>query len=719
MPANITAQVAVLPGTPAGLYELLLTATSRGITEIVPLYLTVQDDPDATDLQMGYITYGLGDVAVAGEVYSYTLAPRNISANPALNTEVVETTDNADVLTLADDGGCAVDDSGTQIDLTCALGDLPADSENVDVTIAWLVNPDVADGMWINHRGVVSSTVTETSQLDNESEYAVQVVRRSDLELLTQADVAVAGSSLTYTTTVTNYGPSYADGVTVDLYLPLGVSLAAATAGCVQDVDLVTCDVGALAVDESAEVTVTVGIVPDFQWGGMESLFVATSQSEDLYFYDNYEFVYSDVFAAADLTVAITPDRAEAVEGETVDYLITVENHGPSQATAVDLALIMPDSSDIVDVRVGDVTEIPNELTIAAGASLTVTVSVLFMEDSAGQLVLMEAEASAAEANLVTASDESLVVSNANPTAVLSDTFMVNEGEWGILRVSVDDAGTTYDPLTVAWDLNNDGVFNDASGAIALFDARTVDGPATQPIAVKVTDDEGGQVVVSSVVAIQNVAPAADAGVDQTHQFDQPFVVDLHYVDPSPTDSHSTQVDWGDGTVDTMPGGVRASVVQISHTYNKVGVFTVNACVTDNNGGQGCDQIIAQAACQENGLTAQFDSTGAKIAIQLTNPSGKTTIPAGLPFTLYSNGAVLHTFTLDQESARGRHPVPGLHPDRCASDYLHVGSGHGRQRNRGKTTQLCSGKVERTVALTTVQLFLPLVNRQSALSSNP
>ena len=77
---------------------------------------------------------------------------------------------------------------------------------------------------------------------------------------------------------------------------------------------------------------------------------------------------------------------------------------------------------------------------------------------------------------------------NAPPSADAGGPYTVAEGS----SVTVTAAGTDEDgdALTYAWDLDNDGDFDDATGASTSFSAATIDGPATRTVRVQVSDGE-------------------------------------------------------------------------------------------------------------------------------------------------------------------------------------------------------------------------------------
>jgi hypothetical protein len=78
------------------------------------------------------------------------------------------------------------------------------------------------------------------------------------------------------------------------------------------------------------------------------------------------------------------------------------------------------------------------------------------------------------------------------------------EGSTATLDATVDGAAGTS---TVEWDLDDDGAFDDGAGASATIEA--LDGPASLPVAARVTDEAGRQATGSATVEVTNVAPTA------------------------------------------------------------------------------------------------------------------------------------------------------------------------------------------------------------------
>ena len=75
---------------------------------------------------------------------------------------------------------------------------------------------------------------------------------------------------------------------------------------------------------------------------------------------------------------------------------------------------------------------------------------------------------------------------NHAPTVDAGGPYTVAEGSSVAVAATGGDADG--DALTYAWDLDNDGDFDDATGQTASFSAATIDGPASRTVRVRVSD---------------------------------------------------------------------------------------------------------------------------------------------------------------------------------------------------------------------------------------
>ena len=95
---------------------------------------------------------------------------------------------------------------------------------------------------------------------------------------------------------------------------------------------------------------------------------------------------------------------------------------------------------------------------------------------------------------------------NAPPSVDSGGPYTVAEaGSVAVMAVGTDEDGDT---LTYAWDLDNDGSFDDATGPSTPFAAESIDGPAVRTVRVQVSDGEY-TAVDSATVNVINVPPTA------------------------------------------------------------------------------------------------------------------------------------------------------------------------------------------------------------------
>jgi uncharacterized repeat protein (TIGR01451 family) len=116
------------------------------------------------------------------------------------------------------------------------------------------------------------------------------------LRVLNPVDVAVSattapelplpGSPFVLNITVTNYGPSLADGIELVDTLPAGLAFVSASAGCTHVLGVVTCAIGNLASGATADVSITV--MPSGP-GAFDNTIVVSSSATEIYEQNNTE----------------------------------------------------------------------------------------------------------------------------------------------------------------------------------------------------------------------------------------------------------------------------------------------------------------------------------------------------------------------------------------------------------------------------------------------
>jgi len=175
------------------------------------------------------------------------------------------------------------------------------------------------------------------------------------------------------------------------------------------------------------------------------------------------------------------------------------------------------------------------------------------------------------------------IVLNQPPVADAGGPYSVAEGS----SVTLDAAGSSDPDDNIAsydWDLNGDGVFDDASGVSVSY-AGVDDG--VYPVSVKVTDLGGEFDTATASVTVTNVAPAVTVSVPSVVSEGDTAVMSGTYSDPGVLDTHTAAIDWGDGTVEDL--GSVASPIDRSHRYLDDGTYPAALSVTDDDGGVGAD----------------------------------------------------------------------------------------------------------------------------------
>ncbi|MBI2935770.1 MAG: DUF642 domain-containing protein [Chloroflexi bacterium] len=178
---------------------------------------------------------------------------------------------------------------------------------------------------------------------------------------------------------------------------------------------------------------------------------------------------------------------------------------------------------------------------------------------------------------------------NQPPTANAGGPYSVPEG--GSVQLNGAGSDPDNDPLTYAWDLDNNGTF-ETPGQSVTFSAAGRDGPSNQTVVLRVCD-ENACATSNATVNVLNVAPTVDAGPDAEN-----FSGDTHHVsatfgDPGVNDAPwSYTMDFGDGNTVSGSTNDQSAPITGSHRYFVPGAYTVTVCVTDKDGGIGCDSHI-------------------------------------------------------------------------------------------------------------------------------
>lgn len=213
------------------------------------------------------------------------------------------------------------------------------------------------------------------------------------------------------------------------------------------------------------------------------------------------------------------------------------------------------------------------------------------------------------------------------PTADAGGPYSTAEGTYVALSAagSSDPQGST---LTYAWDLDDDGQFDDSTSQTPTFTRVGRDGAFV--VRVRVTDAHGAFAEDDAVATVTNVAPSVSLAAIATVSENTTVSISGLVTDPGWLDPLTATVNWGDGTSSSAAGVLESSepdatlTYSATHVYGDDGVFTVTVC--------GRDDDTTSALCAVR--TATVTNTNPTATIDLSS----TTLINGVPTIIAKEG---------------------------------------------------------------------------------
>lgn len=222
-------------------------------------------------------------------------------------------------------------------------------------------------------------------------------------------------------------------------------------------------------------------------------------------------------------------------------------------------------------------------------------------------------------ATQVTATPGTNVPAECSPTADAGGPYSTPEGTDVVLDGSSSTAGS--DPstgsLSYAWDLDDDGAYDDSSSATPTFTRVGQDGAYT--VGLEVTNGAGETDTDSAVVTVSNVAPSVSALLSGVLLEGSLLTVSGSGNDPGWLDLLTATVDWGDGAAAEPAGSGLENLrpdatlsIGSQHHYGDNGTPTISTCVADDDTST-CEQAtpsignVAPTVLADGGLDTALD----------------------------------------------------------------------------------------------------------------
>lgn len=296
---------------------------------------------------------------VAGGTGEYTFTVTNYGPSDAADPVVTDMLPDSLTFVEITAGGADWSCSGSR-PMVCERTS-PLSAESALATDSFTVKVKVA-GSQVGDITNTASVSTETDDPNPENDEATDVtgsLRRADLGIVKEGPVTViAGNSITYTLTVTNYGESdYLAGELIYVIdvMPSNVLsqvVANGTGWTCSGSEVVTCSYpGGLASGETAPV-ITITALTDASALGqalVNQAFVSGALV-DSGVHPNDTIHGAVLTTKADLELTKTADSASVNAGAEVEYQLKVKNKGPSVARTVSLTDPLTAGLSLIDI---------------------------------------------------------------------------------------------------------------------------------------------------------------------------------------------------------------------------------------------------------------------------------------------------------------------------------------------------------------------------------
>jgi hypothetical protein len=186
--------------------------------------------------------------------------------------------------------------------------------------------------------------------------------------------------------------------------------------------------------------------------------------------------------------------------------------------------------------------------------------------------------------------DVTFTIDNQPPVVATTGPYTIDEGD----DVDLDASGSS-DPdsgesiVSYEWDLDNDSIFTDATGAAptitwAQLGAFGIDDDGLYTFHLRITNNLGVSTIGPVTLTIANVAPTIAPAGSATDDEGNAYALTLTApFDPGDDTVANYIVHWGDSTSDTFSAAQIAISNIVTHVYNDNGVYSIAIDLVDED----------------------------------------------------------------------------------------------------------------------------------------
>ena len=269
------------------------------------------------------------DPVTPGQAFTYTLTVTNAGPSDATGLTVSDTVPPQFALTGTATGTGSCGNVGNAV--TCNLAALAA-------TGTWVITVSVtagATGGTFTNTATVSGTEADPVPGNNSASQTSTITPQADLSITKTDGVGsvTAGTSTTYTVTVTNNGPSTEPvGVVVFDTIPAGTTGTTLAPDCVTSAVTFTCTTSApLAPGGSVSYLLTLAVDPTYVAPTLvNTATISFSPISDPNAANDSATDVDTVTQSADLSITKTDGVGSVTAGTSTTYTVTITNNGPS-----------------------------------------------------------------------------------------------------------------------------------------------------------------------------------------------------------------------------------------------------------------------------------------------------------------------------------------------------------------------------------------------------